>query len=166
MKSVLVPLASVPGVRMAMLSLPDGVPIAWACGSRSHEAADEEPGALAALGAGWVAEIARAVAPLAWSTPGRIVLRASRGSIVLMEAPGALLLAVLEEGMAPEDVRIPMEAALARLSRGRRTPLRQTWSPGADKEQVPGIFPAPTPAPASGVNSVHATEAGARPSSG
>jgi predicted regulator of Ras-like GTPase activity (Roadblock/LC7/MglB family) len=141
MKQILEPLARIPGVRSAALITPDGVPI---CTHHAHPQSKAAPGsarqgdasepieaedtdaaddgeALAALAASWVSDVARAAAPLSWSEPARLVLRAARGSLVIVQAPGALLLVVLEGGTSSEDLRLPMEIVVSRLQRHLRS---------------------------------------------
>jgi predicted regulator of Ras-like GTPase activity (Roadblock/LC7/MglB family) len=129
-KQVLEPLVRIPGVRVAALVTPDGVPISVHGERRKQssksndsssagEAADDVH-ALAALATGWIGEVNRAVAPLAWPAPQHLMLRAARGTIIVMQAPGALLLVVLESGMRAEELRLPMEGAVARMQRHLR----------------------------------------------
>lgn len=164
MKEVLEPLARVPGVRFAVMVSADGVPIAVQ-GSRAKQPAEADPlrwggspedlNAFAGLAAGWLNEIRRSVDPLTWDPPQRVVLSAQRGTLILLSTRGAILAVVLERGMSPEELRLPMEAASARLLRmlrksgfaeqsypqtGRRSPRLGT-PPGAS--QGP---PAPLPA--------------------
>lgn len=143
MKEVLEPLASIPGVRTAALVTNDGVPIAVQ-GDVGRREEDEELdvgygqslstreerapspdriddsdrlNALAGLGTSWLGEIARTIAPLSWGAPEYMVLRAARGTLLIMQAPNSLLLVLLEGGMLAEDLRLPMEAAVARMQR-------------------------------------------------
>lgn len=168
MKQVLEPIARMPGVRLAMLVTPDGVPITvqgerrrTPDGTRQNgpdrrqkdngvDSADDVH-ALAALGTGWMSEVTRAVAPLSWAVPQRLVLRAARGTLIAMQAPGALLLVVLDSGMRAEDLRLPMEGAVARMQRhlrtiGQRTTLQNQTVAGAGVEPEldtqPSILPA------------------------
>jgi predicted regulator of Ras-like GTPase activity (Roadblock/LC7/MglB family) len=168
MKQVLEPIARTPGVRLAMLVTPDGVPITVQ-GERRRTPDEKRAGgaerrvqnqgvdsaddvhALAALGSGWMSEVTRAVAPLSWSVPQRLVLSAARGTLIAMQAPGALLLVVLESGMRAEELRLPMEGAVARMQRhlrtiGHRTP-EKTGAPAAthvepELDTQPSILPA------------------------
>jgi predicted regulator of Ras-like GTPase activity (Roadblock/LC7/MglB family) len=166
MKQVLEPIARTPGVRLAMLVTPDGVPITVQGERRKSPDAPRAGGperrqqnngvdsaddvhALAALGTGWMSEVTRAVAPLSWAVPQRLVLRAARGTLIAMQAPGALLLVVLESGMRAEDLRLPMEGAVARMQRhlrtiGHRTPEKAAAGGGAEPEldTQPSILPA------------------------
>lgn len=123
MKHILEPLARIAGVRTAALITNDGVPITVQ--GRAAPRGGGEAGeldALAALAAGWVSEINRATAPLAWDAPRHLVLRAVRGTLVAMQAPGALLVVVLESGASAEELRLPMEAAVGRMLRHLRQP--------------------------------------------
>lgn len=161
MKQALEPLAAIPGVRVAMLVTTDGVPIT-ALGDRraARKAQDEEPyegaerrqrdrgvgasedlTAWAALGAGWVADLTRALAPLGCKTPDHLALVAARGTLLVQSAPGALLVVILRTGMSAEELRVPMNAAVARLERH----LREIDSKAADRgalESAPSILPA------------------------
>jgi predicted regulator of Ras-like GTPase activity (Roadblock/LC7/MglB family) len=168
MKQVLEPIARTPGVRLAMLVTPDGVPITVQGERRRHpdekrtggnerrvqntgvDSADDVH-ALAALGTGWMGEVTRAVAPLSWSAPQRLVLSAARGTLIAMQAPGALLLVVLESGMRAEELRLPMEGAVARMQRhlrtiGHRTPEKTGASAATvvepELDTQPSILPA------------------------
>ena len=124
MIEVLEPLGCIAGVRIAVLVSPDGVPVVVR-GQRSEEARGEAQAALqgenaeslAALASGWLTALSRAVAPLSWNPPQRVVLRAARGTLVMLHAPGAVLLVVLDRGASPEDLRLPMEGAVARMQR-------------------------------------------------
>jgi predicted regulator of Ras-like GTPase activity (Roadblock/LC7/MglB family) len=188
MKHVLEPIARTPGVRLAMLVTPDGVPITVhgerrktnegpRTGAPERRQRDngvdsaDDVHAMAALGSGWMSEVTRAVAPLSWSVPQRLVLRAARGTLIAMQAPGAILLVVLESGMRAEDLRLPMEGAVARMQRhlrtiGHRVPQTTTESgPGVlpELETQPSILPAsseprvPGEVPPTGSNRVSTT---------
>ena len=157
MKHVLEPIARTPGVRLAMIVTPDGVPITVHGERRKAnegprngapdrrqrdqgvDSADDVH-AMAALGSGWMNEVTRAVAPLSWSVPQRLVLRAARGTLIAMQAPGALLLVVLESGMRAEDLRLPMEGAVARMQRHLRT-IGHRVPPATPTESGPGVLP-------------------------
>ncbi|MCY2961602.1 MAG: roadblock/LC7 domain-containing protein [Planctomycetota bacterium] len=121
MKHILEPLARIAGVRTAALITNDGVPITVQ-GRAAPRGGGEvgELDALAALAAGWVGEVNRATAPLAWDAPRHLVLRAARGTLVAMQAPGALLVVVLESGSSAEELRLPMEATVGRMMRHLR----------------------------------------------
>jgi len=132
-KHILEPLARIAGVRTAALITSDGVPITVQ--GRAAPRGGGEAGeldALAALAAGWIGEMNRATAPLSWDAPRHLVLRAVRGTLVAMQAPGALLVVVLDSGTSSEQLRLPMEAAVGRMLRH----LRQIASakPGAARE--------------------------------
>lgn len=178
MKHVLDPLVQVPGVRVAMLVTPDGVPIAVQGDRRAprdpnagaesrgsndakssntvhtldYEGPDRRKGdrgmgagedvlAWAALGAGWIGEVGRAVAPLSWTAPDRLVLQAARGTMIVMQAPGALLLVVLRNGTRAEELRVPMEAAVGRIERHLRA-IGAKSAPQSDVDSMPSILPA------------------------
>lgn len=157
MKQVLEPLVRVTGVRRAMMIATDGVPIV--CSRTEHGAAAPESGttwhdsaddvnAFAGLAAGWLAEVHRAVDPMSWAAPERLVLRAARGTLILLASDRVLLSVELERGASPEELRLPMEAALARL---QRTLRRGERSVAADSEpEIPGIFPGQAGPPVDG----------------
>jgi len=121
-REVLDPLAHIPGVRVAALISPDGVPIATAQAVRddANSAAIDYDATLnshTALAAGWLAEVTRAAQQQSWSAPTRAVLRASHGTLVLHHAPGAIVLAVLERGVPYEELHVPIEGVIARMQR-------------------------------------------------
>lgn len=154
MREVLEPLASLPGVRLAVLVTEDGVPIAVQGTVETSRDDDGEAFAsiddserlnsLAALGTSWLGETARTIAPLSWSAPQFIVLRAARGTLMLMQAPNSTLLVLLEGGIRSEDVRLPMEAAVARMQRvlrgvGRHDDTNQPGpGPASNRPAQPG----------------------------
>lgn len=161
MKQALEPLAAVPGVRVAMLVTNDGVPITVIGDRRGrgrpsnddapHEGPDrrgsdrgvsaaEDVMAWAALGAGWVGDIARALAPIAWNPPQELVLEAARGTLVVRGAPGALLFVVLRNGTRAADLRLPMDAAIARIERHLRDAATRA-NERAAIETAPSILP-------------------------
>jgi hypothetical protein len=79
------------------------------------------------------------------------VLSAARGTLIAMQAPGALLLVVLESGMRAEELRLPMEGAVARMQRhlrtiGHRTPEKpaapEKNTVGQELDTQPSILPA------------------------
>lgn len=155
MKALLEPLATVPGVQIAMLISEDGVPIVVRGESRQeggHENIDDAE-VLAGLTASWIADICRAIAPISWSTPRHLVLRASRGTLIAMQAPRALLVVVIGRGVQPGDLRLPMESAIVRMERETRGGNRRASgpTPGEVEEnaQPLGIFPARHTAPLS-----------------
>lgn len=165
MKRVLDPLAHVPGVRRALLISRDGVPIthldggaaAEAGGSTSWAVSSEDLSAFAGMATGLMAEIHRAVDPLSWGMPQRIVLRAARGTLILVGTQRVTLAVELERGMAAEELRLPMESTIARLRRalersapGEPKPVaaqRHTVAAGdATTDEPPGLFPGATEA--------------------
>jgi len=125
MKPVLEPLVRIPGVRLAALISEDGVPVAVLHNPEEKREAKEEDVIQAAedfhsyagLAAGWLNDVARAVGPLSWDAPHRVVLRATRGTLVTHIGPGVVLLVVLDQGARAEDLHIPMEGATARMHR-------------------------------------------------
>jgi predicted regulator of Ras-like GTPase activity (Roadblock/LC7/MglB family) len=157
-KEVLEPLARVPGVRFAVMVSADGVPIAVQ-GSASKQPEDtesterggspEDLNAFAGLAAGWLNEIRRAVDPLTWDPPQRVVLSAQRGTLILLSTRGAILAVVLERGMSAEELRLPMEAASARLLRMlRKSGFAEEPQPKADRRSPRlGSPPAPSQGP-------------------
>ena len=121
MIEVLEPLTRIAGVRCAVLVSPDGVPVV-ARGQLARESTlesvvDDNPDALAGLATSWLMGLSSSVAPLSWEAPRRVVLRASRGTLVLSTVTGATLLLLLDTGVSAEDLRLPMEAAVARMKR-------------------------------------------------
>jgi len=126
-KNAIAPLAALPGVTLAMLVSQDGVPIVVR-GDHRKDSTDtlrdahlEDADALAGLAAGWIADLTRASAPISWNAPRYLVLRAARGSLLAMQVPRALLVVVIGSGMRPEDFRLVMESAAARVERSLRT---------------------------------------------
>lgn len=165
MREVLEPLARVPGVRCAVMVSADGVPIAvQGCASPRAKERDplrfagspEDLTAFAGLAAGWLNEIRRAVDPLTWDPPQRVVLRAQRGTLVLLTTRGAILAVVLDRGMAAEELRLPMEAASARLQRMlRRTGAGQRFYAPQSKRSIRLNSPAPIPGPLPATKNEH-----------
>lgn len=167
MKTVLDPLARIPGVRLAALISSDGVPI----DVRKNEPSRSKPevkdakdavldsaddlNALAALSSSWIGEVTRAVAPMSWDVPKRLVLRAARGTLIVVQAPRALLLVVLEGGVRPEEMRLPMEVAIARMERHLRAIEPKAADSSRAASDPPGIFPAQKAA-SKGAEPIHA----------
>ncbi len=155
MKHILEPLARIAGVRTAALITTDGVPITVQGRAAPRGGGENgELDALAALAAGWVGEVNRATAPLAWDAPRHLVLRAVRGTLVAMQAPGALLVVVLESGASAEELRLPMEATVGRMLRHLRTlsAARNAAVPAASQAgpgEHAGVAAAPQAGPAS-----------------
>ncbi|MBM3988322.1 MAG: roadblock/LC7 domain-containing protein [Planctomycetes bacterium] len=127
MKEVLEPLAAIPGVRLALLVTPDGVPMA-SCG-RASGPQPEDPSALSALVSGWLASLGPALGLASWEFGRRAVLRGTRGTLVARHAGSALLLVVLEPGTSADELRLPFEAALSRLARLARGARSQACAP-------------------------------------
>jgi predicted regulator of Ras-like GTPase activity (Roadblock/LC7/MglB family) len=158
-KHILEPLARIAGVRTAALITTDGVPITVQGRAAPRGGGENgELDALAALAAGWVGEVNRATAPLAWDAPRHLVLRAVRGTLVAMQAPGALLVVVLESGASAEELRLPMEATVGRMLRHLRALSAARNAPGAPQGSAPQSGPASkgapgAPLPARGVTS-------------
>jgi predicted regulator of Ras-like GTPase activity (Roadblock/LC7/MglB family) len=109
----------------------------------AQDSSSDDVDALSALASSWIAEVSRAVAPMSWQVPQRLVLRAARGTLVVVQAPRALLLVVLEGGMRPEELRLPMGIAIARMERHLRAiePRGSEGSRAAAAAGPPGIFP-------------------------
>ncbi len=125
MKEVLDPLTRIAGVRKALLVSEDGVPIAArdsidaelsGRGSGPNPSTDDVD-ALSGLAVSLMGDLRRAIDPLTWDAPRYVVLRAAHGTLAIMQSPGSLLLVILERGLQPEDLRVPMEAAVARVQR-------------------------------------------------
>ncbi len=164
MKHILEPLTRVAGVRIAALITSDGVPITvhQAPRRRRDEQSDGAPGSasgaddvseLAGLATSWIGEVSRAVAPLSWDAPKELVLRAARGTLIVKQAPRALLLVVIDGGLKAEELRLPMQVAVARMERHLRDIDSKSPATSSDVDQMPGIFPAQTTSP-------HARESG------
>jgi predicted regulator of Ras-like GTPase activity (Roadblock/LC7/MglB family) len=150
-KEILEPLVRIPGVRTAVLHSADGVPIAVHDRRQSKEAGEargwtdssEDLDALTGLAAGWLGDVTRSVGRLSWNAPRRLVLHATRGTVVMVLAPGAVLLVLLDRGMRPEELRLPMEGAVARMQRvlrgmGRR---EDEATSTAALDALPGVVP-------------------------
>lgn len=153
MKEILEPLALIPGVRMAALISEDGVPITTTAGAHRKRDADEpqqpidrdeQLNGFTALAASWVDDMRRAVGQLAWAAPRRMVLRATMGELVLQQAPNAVVLVVLERGVTAEELRVPIDGAIARMQRVLRSlgQRRESPPPLPVQAQPPGPFPA------------------------
>lgn len=149
MREVLEPLALIPGVHLTAMVSSDGVPIATLNGLSERGTggsttaaldADTDLGSLAAQVAGWVGEIDRAVGQLAWNPPERMVLRASQGAIVLQRGPNALLLVWLDSNIGADELRVPMDGAVARMQRLLRSVGTAPHPTGGDSVP-PGALP-------------------------
>jgi hypothetical protein len=153
MKDVLEPLARVAGVRQVAIVSGDGVPVlVLERASRGGEFVERaqgdapklsgqriDPSSFSALAVGWAEELGRAVAPLAWDAPWRIVLVASQGTLVLQQGPGAMVLVVLDAGTPPESLTVPLDGAVARMERllkslGRHSEVHEAPSLIGDTE--------------------------------
>jgi len=121
MIEVLDPLATQPGVILAALISDDGVPVAVpgtkVDSSSSEGCALSDADALAAMCAGWLDELNDSMTLLSCDAPRRVVLRAARGSLLLLRTSGAVLLVVLEPGLGPDELWLPMEGVAARIQR-------------------------------------------------
>ncbi|HIG11221.1 MAG: hypothetical protein ABGY71_07180 [bacterium] len=150
MKRVLEPLAHVPGVRRALLISHDGMPIVSltpesSAGSNTqgtpwHDSADDSE-AFAGLALGWLAEVQRVLDPMSWTVPVRLVLRAARGTLVLVVCERMVLSVELDPGMAAEELRLPTAAVLGRLERTLRSKSQPKVPAAESSEEIPGIFP-------------------------
>lgn len=157
MKDVLEPLAVIPGVRLAAMISMDGVPICALDGvsKRTDSAMDRALRAsagdltvFAGLAAAWLHDATRAIGPLSWDNPGRVVLSATRGTLVLNVGPGAAVLVLLENGVAPEEVRVPMDGAIGRMHRMLKGIGRAVGQPYASTDgEPPAALPAATDQP-------------------
>lgn len=156
MNELLEPLAALPGVLMTALVTEDGVPVVVpGRGELGSEAADaahpyRDPDVLAALTASWMDELARSVGQLSWNTPERAVLRAARGTLLLLPTSGALLVAVIDRGLRPDELWLSLEGAAARVRRHLRgMGGRGSAASGVDEEQdeeYPAALPRETKA--------------------
>jgi predicted regulator of Ras-like GTPase activity (Roadblock/LC7/MglB family) len=150
-KDVLEPLALIPGVRLAGLISSDGVPIAVidGVGRRNETPTERDPSdelddlhAFAGIAAGWLGDVTRSVGQLAWAPPRRLVLHGTRGTLVLQHGPGAVVLVVLEQGVTAEELRVPMEGAIARIQRLLRTMGDANDPVPSAVVDPPGVLPA------------------------
>lgn len=164
MKHILEPLTRVAGVRIAALITSDGVPITvhqaprrrredQTEGSSGAVAGADDISELSGLATSWIGEISRAVAPLSWEAPRELVLRAARGTLIVKQAPRALLLVVIDGGMKSEELRLPMQVAVARMERHLRDIELKNSSTSQDVDHPPGIFPAQSTSPHARVGS-------------
>lgn len=139
MIEVLEPLALQPGVLFASLVSTDGVPVAVpgtrAMRSEEH-ALFRDAEAMAALTAGWLDELSSSLGLLSCDAPRRVVLRAARGTLLLLRTSGAVLLVMIEVGLGPDELWLPMEGVAARIQRilrgmGETSVAEQLDPPGA-----------------------------------
>lgn len=154
MKEIVEPLGQLPGVRLAALVMSDGVPIVCPgrAGARRAEGAAAHSEAVdldvaAALGASWMEELARTVGPLSFAPPQRAILRAARGSLILRRCEDVLLLVVLDSGLDPLELHLPIEAAAARMQRLRRQLSAETEVQAPLPAASPAAVGSSTPAP-------------------
>ncbi len=120
MIEVLEPLAQLPGVLLVALVSHDGVPVAVPgapASGNDENLAFGDTEALAALSAGWLNELSESLGLLSCDSPRRVVLRAARGTLLLLRTSGAVLLVVLEAGLGPDELWLPMEGSVARIQR-------------------------------------------------
>ncbi|MFT5286120.1 MAG: putative regulator of Ras-like GTPase activity (Roadblock/LC7/MglB family) [Planctomycetota bacterium] len=121
MIELLDPLVTQPGVILAALISDDGVPVAVPgkkVGGEGLEAGGvADSNALAAICAGWMDELTERVSLLSCDAPRRVVLRATRATLLLLRTSGAVLLVVLEPGLGPDELWLPMEGVAARIQR-------------------------------------------------
>ena len=156
MRHVLEPLAKMPGVRLAMLVTLDGVPIVIHGERRASRREDkngtgrrrsdfgiqstDDMQAWAALGTTWLRDVVRTGAPLSWSAPTRGVLTAARGTMIVLQGPGAVLLVVLDAGMSAEDLRLPMAGTVVRMQRQNKN-RDARMEPPPELEAQPTVLP-------------------------
>jgi predicted regulator of Ras-like GTPase activity (Roadblock/LC7/MglB family) len=150
-KRVLDPLARIPGVRRALLISRDGVPIthlspeqpAATKDERAWSDSAEDESAFAGMVTSLLNEVHRSVDPLSWDRPKRLVMRAARGTLVLLVTERVTISVELVRGMAAEELRLPMEAVLARMERAttRDTGEKPTFTGALPSEEPPGLFP-------------------------
>jgi len=149
MIDLLEPMAKEPGVELALLCAHDGVAIA-ACGRASGQSVDTDvvgmtkDDGLAAMSAAWVHELSEAVAPLSWLPAHRISLRGVRGILVLQRMENAILVVLLSHGLSPDDVRLSMDATIARIERTLRPSSHspeETHKASGQPNEHPGPLP-------------------------
>ena len=163
MKKILDPLADIPGVRRAMLISKDGVPITHLTNEDELGRVDPRPwadssedlSAFAGMAASLLVEIKRSVDPLSWSAPQRIEMRAARGTLVLVQVERATLTVELVRGMAPEELRLPIESVVARLQRvlARESKTNKVAEVTEEHESLPGPLPGSIEQPGDGAGS-------------
>jgi predicted regulator of Ras-like GTPase activity (Roadblock/LC7/MglB family) len=164
-KQALEPLVAVPGVIAAAVITSDGMPVAapGAAGPRDGALAEgllPETDALAALAAGWLDELGRALAPLSWDVPDSVVLRAARGTLCLRRSSGAIVLVCLQAGLAADQVELPLQAACARLERAMKRYRREGAGESPSGDFAPALPGARETPPGEPQNSPLAKRAG------
>ncbi|MEY2745182.1 MAG: hypothetical protein RL112_224 [Planctomycetota bacterium] len=129
MKQVVEALAGLGGVRVALLAMKDGVPVA--CAGPEARLADE----LGALAAALALELERASADQSIAPPRRAWIKATRGFAALELREDWLLVALVDAGAPLEQLGPALEAAASRLSRaGRRQEPPPALPGGAGRE--------------------------------
>lgn len=108
-----------PGVRLAALVTTDGVPVAVP-GDESR-AGDVDVDAVAAVASHWLDELGRTLGGLTMAAPTHAVLSAARGTLLLMHSPGSVLIALADPSVDRVELRLQMEAAVARIGRSLRS---------------------------------------------
>ena len=153
MKRVLDPLAHVAGIRRAVLISKDGVPITHLQSAQAaerpggvHRDTADDLSAFAGMATGLLTEVHRSVDPMSWEDPERLVLRGARGTLVLHVTERVTLAVELERGMAPEELRLPMESVLDRLRRSLARKSVRSEEPSSEGEHESEEPPAPLPA--------------------
>lgn len=151
MKRVLDPLARIPGVRRALLISRDGVPITHLSPKHAGVAKDErawadsaeDESAFAGMATSLLNEIHRSVDPLSWGRPQRVVMRAARGTLVLLVTERVMISVELDRGMSADELRLPMEAVLARMERTmtRDAEAKPAFTGVLASDEPPGLFP-------------------------
>lgn len=149
MNEALEPLSRVPGVRLAALITPDGVPVAVPGVDAESEGpgtgADLDVDAIAAVATQWLSEVGRTLGALTWPAPQRAVLTGARGTLVMAQSPGSVLLALCDTSIDHEELRLQMEGATARIGRSLRS-----LGDRAELARAPAALP--NQAPQSGVD--------------
>ncbi len=119
MIDVLDSLMRIPGVRSVVLATEDGVPVAvcdreqgtlkggrkpqrsnsaLSMGQDARESEGENVDSLSGLSITWMREVARAVGLMSWDAPARMVMRATRGTLILRRARHGIILVLLDRG--------------------------------------------------------------------
>jgi predicted regulator of Ras-like GTPase activity (Roadblock/LC7/MglB family) len=149
-KHVLDPLKHIPGVRRAMLFSHDGVPIVHFTneeqGDVDRRLVDTvaDVSAFAGMASVLLSETRRSIDPMSWGSPTRLVLAATRGTVILLTTERLNISVELSRGMSPEELRLPMESVVARIDRATSCspPRAAVVDVQEDIEGPPGIFPA------------------------
>jgi predicted regulator of Ras-like GTPase activity (Roadblock/LC7/MglB family) len=141
MIEILEPLSQLPGVRYSGLVTSDGVPIFVPGAKAPTEGLDLDLDGLSALASQWYQDLSRQAGELSWDQPVRAVLCAVRGSLVMRQVRGGLLMALLDAGTSHEELRLPMDGAAARLQRV----LRSMGGAAPSAEVPPPAVPSPAP---------------------